>query len=215
MDFVPACTAHLEAALGLDRIVALYDRSSASYPYSLTYSVPLLLKRRCDRNPRRRWRCTSRRCRRGRPASRRWCVPPFCFCQGRSKAVSVQGSLPPHSVPSLAPPHRPGSAGGGARPPAGGRRWPPCAAGKYLILPSLTQPSTQNLRVIKEYKTLRQRKKPRAAGDAPPATQPFSRRIRGSYTVYGEPMKCAKRCENDAAAVFTLPCILVLYMGNQ
>ena len=51
MDFVPACTAHLEAALGLGRIVALYFRSSTSYPYSLTYSVPLLLKRRCDGNP--------------------------------------------------------------------------------------------------------------------------------------------------------------------
>jgi hypothetical protein len=40
--------------IGLVRIVALYYRSSTLYvlPGSLTYAVPLFLKRQCDRTPR-------------------------------------------------------------------------------------------------------------------------------------------------------------------
>ena len=41
-----------EVRLGLGRIVASHCRSSTSYPVSLTYSVPLFLRRQCDRNPR-------------------------------------------------------------------------------------------------------------------------------------------------------------------
>ena len=52
----PAEKARLEALVRLGlaaraRVAALYDRSIHCLPYSLTYSVPLFLKRQCDRTP--------------------------------------------------------------------------------------------------------------------------------------------------------------------